>query len=281
MTRIELPQDEDIYLRSHTSGAFALRYASVRSGESRDSDQPGQDFVSFAAGEGYLTFAVCDGVGQSFYGDLAARFLGRHLLGWLDDDGESLPDIERLAEELTAFLEALTNEATREVASVVISPDLPELLREVLEEKREWGSETTFVCGRIDLPRDDLPEGRLLLCWLGDSRLRLGKRNTWGRQIVEVTDESPDRWSSARGLVKGTPRLTLQPLVPEGLTNVGNVLVYTDGLKLLDKHTIPLGGKDLDDLIVEASSSLQGDDASVLEIEIGLRQVKTDGGAGV
>jgi hypothetical protein len=65
------------------------------------------------------------------------------------------------------------------------------------------------------------------------------------------------------------------------LTNVGNVLVYTDGLKLLDKHTIPLGGKDLDDLIVEASSSLQGDDASVLEIEIGLRQVKTDGGAGV
>ena len=271
MTRIELSQDEDNRLRSHTSDGFVLRYASVRSSESRDRDQPNQDFVSFAIGSGSLTFAVCDGVGQSFYGDLAARFLGRRLQGWLENELDFLLNQENLAENLTAFLDGLTGQATEEVEAVAIPPDLPDLLREVLEEKRQLGSETTFACGRVELPRDDLPAGRLLLSWLGDVRLRLGEPHTWGKHVMEIAEGIPGRWSSARGLVRGALHLTLQPLASDDSTVLRNILVYTDGLKPLDKITEPLSDNDINDLIIKTSMSSQDDDYSILEIEIGDR----------
>ena len=62
-----------------------LRYAYDLARDSRDSDEPGQDFLAFRYGGGRLAFAVCDGVGGSFLGHLAAQFLGEHLVAFLWD----------------------------------------------------------------------------------------------------------------------------------------------------------------------------------------------------
>src|ERR1051326_1043566 len=60
-----------------------LRYVYDLSRDSRESNQPGQDYLVFRYGAGRLAFAVCDGVGASFLGQLAAQFLAEHLVDWL------------------------------------------------------------------------------------------------------------------------------------------------------------------------------------------------------
>ncbi len=248
---------------------YSYRYAYARSADSRAADETGQDYLTFSEGPTWFAFALCDGVSQSFFGEVAARILGDSILRWL----EGVPaatDASRLGELLLDYLQRLTEGATRWVQQYPMPEGISPMLREVLEQKRGLGSEATFVCGRLDLPGATLPQGQLLLAWLGDSRLRFwGPR---GERSAELGDtfQTEQRWSTSRGPVNGRPHFLAVPLVgSDGQPLVVRLLAYSDGLSLLDDQQEPLTDVDLQDVVATAGESPTSDDISFLEVWLG------------
>ena len=80
-----VPQRYDIPPTTLSLGPFRIRYTYFRSSETRAHDEIGQDYLIFKLDPDKLVFCLCDGVSQSFYGDLAARYLGDHIIDWLWD----------------------------------------------------------------------------------------------------------------------------------------------------------------------------------------------------
>src|ERR1041385_7373312 len=80
---LQVAQDRETPVRAERYAAFSWRYAYARSADTRKVGDPGQDYLTFRYEEGVFAFALCDGVSQSFFGDLAARILGDALLTWL------------------------------------------------------------------------------------------------------------------------------------------------------------------------------------------------------
>lgn len=164
---ITLNQDDDTPARREYIGSAALTYLYDRSRDSQQAGARGQDFIAFWGNARRLAFAVCDGVSQSFYGDLAARFLGEKLVAWLAE----LPfptEPDAFCAALSAQLAAWQPEAEALVMAHPLRPDLPPMLRDALLRKRENGSESMFLAVLIDHA-----VGSFAACWMGDLRLRL------------------------------------------------------------------------------------------------------------
>lgn len=260
--------DRDAAIKQSAHSRYTWRTAYARAAESRLSGEPGQDYLTVASRADQFLFALCDGVSQSFYGEIAARLLGDSLLTWL----EKLPAADHSGAptpSLTALLQSLIIPATAVIHAHPIPSVAPELLREVLEEKRNLGSQATFACGRIDLPGPGLPDGRCLLAWLGDSRIRIWAPSP-GRE-VEVTPllgdtfHTSERWSSLQGPI-GEPHLYITPLQQEGRWHLSRLKAYTDGLSLLDEITSPLSASELQQLIDTAGGEPTSDDIALLEL---------------
>src|SRR5207253_10209842 len=138
---------------------------------------------------------------QSFFGDIAARLLGDALLVWLWRDIGHDAEVASIRQSLDTRLHSLTGAATEVVQKQQLPSHIPEMLHDVLEQKRAMGSESTFVCGKVTPPSPQSPGGQVVLAWLGDSRLRL-----WGPQGERTHDlagafEKYERWSTLRGPV--------------------------------------------------------------------------------
>ena len=265
---VSLPQDRDTYLQRLISRPFALRYASVRSSDSKESGQNGQDFVAFHIDEKHVTFCVCDGVSQSFYGELASRHLGSNLLEWLKGRMPYTLEAKPLADALTEYLDDLSRIASHEIKRQEIPKNVSWLLAEVLEEKRSRGSETTFACGIVEMPNQWFPRGRVVLAWIGDCRVRVGQGSGWGIAVAEDPDCNKGKWNTKRGIVAGGLRVWTSEAVKDDGCAVRRVLSYTDGLALLDKVEDIPSDERLSRLILEAVDSEYSDDCSLLEIEI-------------
>jgi len=263
-----LPQDEDTYVHSHVGGPFSLRYASVRSGDSKERGQPGQDYVAFRIEDRWMAFIVCDGVSQSFYGGFASKFLGERLLKWLEEELGQALDPEIILQKIDDFLVGLIPVATEKIDSHPIPDNAPAMLSEVLEQKRSKGSETTYVCGRIDLPGKLFPQGRAVFSWMGNTRLRLGKGKSWGTLISKGTDKDRGRWSSKKGPTGGQLKIVSQGLLRNNQFRFNRVLAYTDGVSSLDDVQIKPTDFQLQEYIDKAILSSDSDDSSFLEIEI-------------
>ncbi len=247
---------------------LSMRYASVRSSDSKDAGQNGQDYDSFHVLGNSLAFCVCDGVSQSYYGELASRCLGERLLSWLSEKMPYSLDEAALLSQLRQFINDLVHVASREIRNHPVPKDVPGLLAEVLEEKREKGSETTFACGLVALPDEWFPCGRVVLAWLGNCRLRCGEGSTWGCHLLEEPDENKGRWSTKKGLVSGELALRAFPVVREAEHSVCRILVYTDGLASLDGIEDVPSDEELGQLISKAVGSSYSDDCSLLEIAL-------------
>jgi hypothetical protein len=265
-----IAQDRETLPEVVIAGDIAFRYTFGRSADCRLYNDTGQDYITFSQLPGGLVFALCDGVSQSFMGNLAARFLGDSLIEWL----AGLPpgsEPEAVKESLLSSLTELAEKAGEEINNHPLPESIPALLRTVLEEKRALGSESTFVCGRIDLPNASNPAGSFIAAWMGDSRLRLWNpaRESWQRSVGFLN--ANQRWSSRRGAVGGAPNILAAPLLDrEGKGfNLAHLMVYSDGLTILDKVDVVLSNIELETLINQVTKSAQSDDVSLFEVWLG------------
>jgi hypothetical protein len=257
---ISVDQKESVGLSPVPSPLAAVNYLYRPSYESVSEGVEGQDYLVLGTGPHAIVFALCDGVSQSFFGQLAARFLGDALLTWLAAL-EPLADEKTLAARLTAFLADQTGPARRQVDAYSLPDDLPPLVRSAWEDQRAYGSETMFVCGRLQFPPDR--PGRCLLCWLGDTEAQVFDRD--GTPLdLGASWSSDERWSTHHG-VRGAE--TVHTWLGS-LDRIDQVIVYTDGLHALKDRLRPLlaDPADLQHHIDRIYHTPEGDDISLLAI---------------
>jgi len=265
---LELSQDCEMPVQFMRGQPFLYRYAYARSADTAAAGDVGQDYLALRHDDRTFVFALCDGVSQSFYGNLAARLLGDALVAWLWDELPDGGEAATFGAALNAGLLALTAAATERVQQHPLPAGLASMLREVLEQKRASGSDSTFVCGRLDLPGGDRPQGRLILAWMGDSRLRL-----WGPEGERSTElggrfDTAQRWSSRRGPVNGRPNGYISPLTAEGRPVILSLAAYSDGLSRLDGRQPP-SNFGLQAAVDDARDDVASDDISYLELWLG------------
>lgn len=251
--RIELRQESETPLTTLITPFGTALYLYARSADSVDAHTIGQDYVTFRYGERDLAFAVCDGVGQSFMGDLAARLAGNGLVDWLWEI-ERPADSEAFAQAVTAALNALTAHSAEQVRAFKLPEGLPPILEQALEVQRQYGSESMFVAGRIALADAD---PWIALCWLGDSPVA-------ALDIAgELVDLGPrghtsERWNTLTG-VKGTVHTWVG-----SAERVARVAGYTDGLGM--EH-VPTDA-DLARLMERWATQPPADDASLFDVRL-------------
>ena len=279
--KVHVPQDRETGVQTYEGAGFSCRFAYARSADTRAADDVGQDYLVFREEESHFVFALCDGVSQSFYGDLAARYLGEALVVWLERELPPTMETEEIGGILERELYAWTTPASETVQRHPLPKDIPPMLRDVLEEKRALGSEAMFIGGRIDLPGEVFPRGRIVLVWMGDSRLRLwdadGRPADLGGRF-----ETAQRWSTRQGPVGGKPNVFVGVVKRKGRRFL-SLRAYSDGLGILDDLEVKLPDRALQSLISQAGGTATSDDISFLEIWPGPipRWVKEDSPASV
>jgi hypothetical protein len=233
---IRLPRDRTTAVTVVARRQFAYRYAYAPSADASTSGEEGEDYLVCREDDTTFVFVLCDGVTQSFLGGLGADVLGDDLMSWLWDRLPSTEDHAEIREALTEHLDALTKTATVEIRRKPLRKDLEPLHREVLDEKRAAGSESMFVCGRIDLAGGECPDGRLVLAWMGDSRIRLWRGQQERTSELGNHFHTAERWSTLHGPLGGKPHVYTAPLRSEP-SPIVSVAAYSDGLALLDQHS--------------------------------------------
>jgi hypothetical protein len=259
-----LSQAEDTPMSVQRSGGFEIVAGYARARESRQARGLGQDFLAFAADSRRLAFAVCDGVGQSFYGDLAARVVGEALVRWLFSDQCRGADGDGVSQRLSAFLHQLRDRAAAQVAAQELPADAPALLRGVLETQRQRGSETMLAAGLIELGPLAENGGQLLLVWLGDCRLRVWHGAEEHTETLGIGVSTSERWSSVAGSV-GTPHHDLASFTRDRPLTL---VAYSDGLADLDICSARTIGPESDALMASAVTYGREDDACCLRINV-------------
>jgi hypothetical protein len=267
--RITIPQETETELETIGYAGLSCQYAYTRSLESREAGDPGQDYISYVTEENSLTFVVCDGISMSYFGELAAKFLGDALVDWLQDPPESCMNSVHLQSKLNHYLEDCAKAINAKIAAHRIPSHIQGMLREVLQSKKHKGSGTLYVCGRVDLPGGAFPEGRLLLAWQGDIRLRIWSGQTETTAALGDTFHTRHQWNSIQGPVGGSPHVYCGSLLQDG--HAGSIMIYTDGLKILD----PIGHFTdgvLRERIRQEAQNPSSDDMSLLHIQWALQE---------
>ena len=256
----------DTYPQEFLGEFFSYRYAYIRSRDSRGENEPGQDYLTYSEKETTFSFALCDGVSQSFFGDIASKFLGDELLLWLNEQQAEM-NITQIKKSLTFHLSKLTDNAKKAVKDHYIGTNTPAMLQAVLEEKRALGSESMFICGRIDLVSPEQPQGRIILAWMGDGNIRMWNKKGEETHKGKFEPDVNMRWSTNQGIVGGEPSLYVSPLSnQEEKSQIHRVLAYTDGFGLLDQEKERLSKQGLNEIINESLGLAENDDMSMIEI---------------
>ncbi len=252
---IRVPQSRETPVTRFERPGFVYRYTYARSDDSRRAGDPGQDYLVIREDHVRWAFALCDGVSQSFMGDVAAAIVAEALIDWLWTDCPNADDSEEVSRLCSGMLTKLTMPATAAVAGIEIPSDLPEMLRDVLERKRRLGSESTFVAGRLDIDNE-----RAVLLWMGDSRLRIWDEHGETTKDLGDSFHTQERWSTHRGPVGTVHARVIQT------RRIRRLLAYSDGLGWADgRLTVSLAHDGLDGMIAEAGTLPTSDDISYLE----------------
>ncbi len=244
---------------------YSLKYLYSRSSESQRINSTGQDALGIRFNEERIVFAICDGVGQSYNGQIAAQIVCKHLVQWLwEQPAERVLDKRGLAYNAGNFLEDLTLDAKEIVKKYPIPSNSAPIVKKVLEEMKATGSETTFVCGCIFMPTCNHIYGGASVLWLGDTLCKITDKN--GKSIdLGSAFMSGQHWSTEKGLSGIKPNVWTQ----RGLSGIDRLIVYSDGL-------IPISDiieQDLDGELISGSATYisnggTGDDLSFIEVNI-------------
>jgi hypothetical protein len=244
-----------------------LRYLVARSSDSHAANIEGQDYLAwFSEGDGFC-FVICDGVGSSFCGNIAARYLGERLLAFITNRGAaslSQHDARGVSTETQEYLQECQPRGNQLVAEVRLPDETPALLREALEQtRREHGSEAVFACGRLNL---GLGTSRLTLMWMGDTAVQVfdqqGQRIELGGRWL-----NSDRWSTKYGIDKRGAQLwtwvgDVQPL------GIERILAFSDGLAFAAEELHSLDDAELQRVVGNQLLSATSDDVSFLDFRL-------------
>jgi hypothetical protein len=232
-----------------------VRYLLDRSSDEAAPAESSQDYLVIQSTPGALCFAVTDGVGSSFRGELAAQLLATRLVDMLTKL-PAVPAESRMADELTRGLHDLTAEVRDKIRRMPIPAGVSGVVQSVLAEQREYGSEAMFVCGRIDV--QDGRSTRVGVAWLGDCYLRV----VTGSRDRPLTGATADRWSSDRG-----PRGQVRAWTGDA-PDVRRIIGCTDGLLPELDSVIRLPDDDLDDRLAALSRRPDSDDIALVDIAL-------------
>lgn len=279
MATIESEQTRIIELTQVTRGPFYIRYASYPKKEDLEFEPRSEDYIVADFDPNRALFALCDGVGTSFYGYFGSQFLGETLLNWLRALTTSVEFTNTVtidAGKLDEFRHNLREEIDKSAQAanvIVMDKDLnnkPELVRMAEEDQRNnFGTQSNFVCGLILPKTSHHPNGLLLLFWLGNARIRLFRyrgekdyedltwKSGWGRNPTQLKET----WSSKDGTVGNVYSYSTD------LSEVTHIVVYSDGLESVDERVIPGFEPIAFKKLAEHAQSVKDDDVSFLEIK--------------
>jgi hypothetical protein len=246
-----------VQLNSHVS----TRLLSVRCREAQTQSLLNQDYASIVSSEDgdSLSFCVCDGVGSSYKGDFAARYLTTQLLAWLQELTEVPKDIEAFTATLHGLLDLWAYDARLKLKKMLIPPETPSLAREVMEELRDtYGSETVFLCGRIDAFSRFQP-ARAVFCWMGNVAARL-TTSSQKEIVLGHTSDKSGRWSTVKG------RRGDVGIWHASLPVLEHLIVHTDGLDSVSKKLALLTDEQWYAQTQHLLSLPSNDDMTALEI---------------
>jgi serine/threonine protein phosphatase PrpC len=227
-----------------------------RSHESAQAGEPTQDYLAVRCDPRRLSFAVTDGVGSSFLGDVAAQILAIQLADWL----AAGPGGDQVASALDRYLHQLANEVAERVATWPIAESVPALIRAALDQQRTYGSEAMFVAGTVDLT--GRRDATVTVAWLGDARLRVIMRDG---QMLDHSGQTTDRWSSRLG-PRGAVQTRTWPVA-----DVARVVACTDGLLSELDATVELPDAPLQELLYGLARRPGNDDMALVDIGLAPR----------
>lgn len=251
---ITIPQDREteasVELIPGGGGTtIAMTYVYARSRDTRNANAMGQDFIAYRWDDKKIVFAICDGVSQSFYGEIAARFLGLRLVDALwQGQGKALAD----------HLNRWTEDATREITDKVINPSLPEMQRVALERKREQGSESMFIAGVIEFTG----KGKISLYYMGDMRVWLWDAKGQNIPIPDAKFETRERWSSKVGIKNGELHKTTI-----ALDKVARMTAHSDGVGSFANRMNAVSQDLINSIVKEQYNAPASDDISIFDID--------------
>lgn len=227
-----------------------------RSLESAQAGEPTQDYLAVRCDPRRLTFAVTDGVGSSFLGDVAAQILAAHLTDWLAPRTRGTAPFDR---DLDTNLRELSREVVDRVANWPLPESVSALVRSALDQQRAYGSEAMFACGAVDLAGRDAV---VSVAWLGDTHVRVIMRD--GRHMHH-SGQTTDRWSSRLG-PRGTVQTRTWPAA-----EVARVLVCTDGLRPELDSVLELPDDQLSVRLAALARRPGNDDFAVIDVGLAPR----------
>jgi hypothetical protein len=279
---LTLPQSTETDITTERHGHFRLRYLYARAHETRTANpaEKGQDYITVRDNGSRLVFAVCDGVSGSFFGDIAAKYLGEHLIDWLWDVFPTIAGEEKqIQERLNEYLNLLTKSPDSLIQLPEVPADQPEMVKRVLEKKRnDAGSETTFSCGSIDISNPDrnTTPGKFFCAWMGNTEIQVFRLNKDDQPAdLGASWDDKYRWSSNRGIVNGPP-----PIYLGTSDEVSHLVIFSDGFAPARSK---LGNfpsdDDLRSEVASLDASSMSDDVAFLEISWGpqWRQIPESG----
>jgi hypothetical protein len=244
-----------------------LRYLYARAGDSRTPSSQGQDYLAWRYAQDVLGFVVCDGVGGSFCGHIAAAYLGEQLLRFVFEVGptwEAAGDTPALAEQAAHYLNSWRADGQRLVENVILPPNLPALQVQALEQLRQdYGSETMFVAGRLNFQTADI---LITLLWMGDVRVQLFDRT--GQQLaIGATWRTADRWSTRHGVNKrGAQVHTWQGSAAE--LAIERLIAFSDGFSSVADRLPMLNDDQVQQLATQQLLAPTSDDISFLDVRL-------------
>ena len=255
MVKYILPQGKETVLQEKKTKHFTYRYSYVRAKETQDLNESGQDFLVFQDNGTSFIFALCDGVGLSFHGEIDAEILGMKLLNLFETCQESELDITILLnEQLKIWIE----EASEKVSAFRLPEETPWLLRDVLEEKRKQGSEAMFIGGKIELiPNQD--KVRITIVTHGDSFVQLFQDKENCSNVMKFERNIEKRWSTQRGIIGGELVVFSKTLSRK---EANRIVIHSDGLVLLKQYNFEEVLKEIE----RAQNSPTSDDISFLDV---------------
>lgn len=174
-----------------------------------EGDKPGQDFAILRSDEEHVVGVVADGVSQSFYGNIAAKKVGQRLLDFLWQN-RCAPPSKNHTQQILSELEKRTK---LDIDKFSLPEDIEGVIRDVLEEKREIGSQTVFAAFLLDV------KNRFVWLYQVGDVIALVEKQNGEKEVIESVPDG--RWSSG-----GKSDLKLK------LTNANNIksiIIKSDG----------------------------------------------------